>query len=206
SSRLAIGTARAGHRRRQIAARPCGERARVRQGRGAGHSDQRSGSRSIMIRLSPRTTIAACICMLATGGCLSTLAEAGHELQNRHAADRAEAEERDAAVKEIEEARAAAEARPGLPKEAIVFARQVPSGIEIGVVEQRKLDKEGLVSQAAAALDRAAQAHREESAILFGEKGKLFLVAGHENEGMSALRASMDARPTVPALANLLAK
>jgi hypothetical protein len=120
----------------------------------------------------------------------------------------ASAQERtdDQMVASLEKARAKVKANPGGVDEARLLAQNVLGVIEVGTAQRRLLDLESLLKEANEALDAAAAAHPEQKAEAMFSKGGMYLSAGKTEEGIAALRVSMDAKASPRACVTLIAE
>jgi hypothetical protein len=164
-------------------------------------------------RLAP-----ALLLSLTASGCLlydfSKVGSQGQSSQGQsqgksaYASAMASAQDRtdDQMVASLERARARAKAKPGGVEEARIFAQNVLGVIEVGTAQRRLLDLESLLLEASQALDAAAASHPEQTAEAMFSKGGMFISAGKPEEGIAALRASMDAKPSPRACVSLIAE
>ena len=109
----------------------------------------------------------------------------------------------DAYNQRVVEARAAYQASHAAP-DAIVFAVTVQTLYGAGTVERGKADGAALLAEAAGYLDAAAAQSPADAPASLAAKGELYLAAGDGATARAALEASVEARPTLPAVAPLL--
>lgn len=100
--------------------------------------------------------------------------------------------------------RAAALAAPGSAPEAKGWAGMLEASYEYGTVARGAVDGPTQVREVSSALDAAAARQPGEAGELLAMKGRVQLRAGQQAEGVSSLRASLDAKPTTTALLPLL--
>lgn len=100
--------------------------------------------------------------------------------------------------------RATALAAPGSAPEAKGWAGMLEACYEYGTVARGKVDGATHTREVAAALDAAAARQPAEAGEVLGMKGRVLLRAGQRAEGLAALRASLDAKPSTLALLPLL--
>jgi tetratricopeptide (TPR) repeat protein len=105
-------------------------------------------------------------------------------------------------VDQMEKMRARALKAPGGALEASDFAFHVTMLFTQGVADRRSVST-SLVDEAVGCLDKAIAAKPDDSADLLARKGELLLAAGRSDLGVSALRASVDARPNLRAFTSL---
>lgn len=153
--------------------------------------------------------LAALATALVAAGCFNPYANlydpAAMQAQQQQAMADAQGQTDAQMLQQVEEARAQVKGNPGGADEARVLAQRVQALFILGVVERKKLDAEALLGEANAALDAAATAHPDKKAQILASKGMMLVEAKRKDEGVAALRASMDARPTTLACVPLIA-
>lgn len=108
--------------------------------------------------------------------------------------------------KSLEAARAKVKADPGGVDAARVFSQNVLGVFELGTAKRKAADGEALLLEANGALDAAVTAHPESKAELMFSRGGMLLSAGKTDDGVIALRASMDAKASPRACVTLIAE
>jgi hypothetical protein len=106
----------------------------------------------------------------------------------------------------LENARSRAKKNPGSVDDARLFAQAVTGAFELGMIERKQLDGAALVAEASDALEAAAVAFPDQKAELMFSKGGMLLAAKKTDDGITALRASMDAKPSPRACVALIAE
>jgi hypothetical protein len=107
---------------------------------------------------------------------------------------------------ELAAARAAAKGAPGDASKASELAKKITHILHAERIPRSRLDVEGLLVEAGAALDGAETKTPEEKASLEETRGRMLLTAGKKEEGVAALRRSMDAKPSVRVCTDLIAR
>jgi hypothetical protein len=143
-----------------------------------------------------RAAVPALLLSLAAPACFPGLASlAGPNPQSYQAAMKdAQKQTDDAQVARLDQARQKVKANPGSAQDARVLAQEVLTAHQLGVVERAKLDREALVKEATDALDAADAPKPETKAEVLFSKGSLLLGVEKTDEGVAALRESMDAK------------
>ena len=144
---------------------------------------------------------------LLLGGCMLFAPPAAYTAQSQEQAVAAAKESSDAQMlASLEQSRTQVKQSPGSVDPARVFAQNVLGVFELGTVERKHLDAEALVREASAAIDAALDASPEQAAELYFSKGTMLLSAKKTDEGIAALRASMDAKASPRACVALVAE
>jgi hypothetical protein len=110
----------------------------------------------------------------------------------------------DQMVASLEKARAKVKAEPGGVDAARVFSQNVLGMFQLGTAKRKGMDGEALLREGNEALDAAAAAHPESKAEVLFSKGGMLLSAGKTEEAVTALRGSMDAKPSPLACVTLI--
>jgi hypothetical protein len=105
-------------------------------------------------------------------------------------------------VERAERMRAAALKAPGGAIEANNFASMVIMLYSQGVAKRRAVSPT-IVDEAVESLELAKEAKPDEAPDLLARKGELLMEAGRSDAGVTALRASIDPRPTLRAFSRL---
>ena len=153
-----------------------------------------------------RTRLLPLVACLALSGCFLFKSPAAYEADQQAAVAQARASTDDQVAGDLEKSRRAAFERPGDVQEARVFAQNVAAAFELGVIERKQLDGAGLLRMAGESLDKAGAAHAESLPELEFSRGGMLLLAKKTEEGISALRASMAAKPSPRACVMLIAE
>lgn len=164
----------------------------------------------ITISRGAALTALAALAGLAASGCLGMMmpaytydpaaAQANQEAAMAQAHDAVDAN----MVKAVADAREASKAAPGSSQEARRWAGALEAAYETKTVERGKIDGAAETAAVCEALDAAAKAHADDRADLLAAKGRVLLLAGKKDEGVSALQGSMKARPNTTALVPLI--
>lgn len=143
-----------------------------------------------------RAAVPALLLSLAAPACFPGLmSPAGPSPQSYQAAMRdAQKQNDDAQVARLDQARQKVKANPGSAQDARMLAQEVLAAHELGVVERAGLDSDALVKEATDALDAADVTKPETKAEVLFSKGALLLGVKKTDEGVAALRESMDAK------------
>lgn len=161
-------------------------------------------------RSSLRPIVAVLLATLATEGCLFLPGANGYGLyggkSREEAIAGAQASSDDALMANVERSRKKAKENPGSVDDARVFAQTVAGAFELGVVERKKLNGDTLLAEVSDALEAAAIAFPDQKAELMFSKGGMYLAAKRTEDGITALRASMDARPSPRACVLLISE
>ena len=143
--------------------------------------------------------------LLAAAGCVSRVKPA------EHAEERGASEPEDDLgelsshlAQRIRTLRADLRERPGDVRLALRFAILVQTGISTGLIPRTAAVANVLVREGIAALDRAAHENPEQRASVLAIKGEFLLGVGYRREGREALESSMETRPNLSALQQLL--
>lgn len=118
----------------------------------------------------------------------------------------AQASTDDAMIARVDAARKKAKQNPGGVDEARLFAQAVAGAFELGAVKRKGLPADPLLAEASDALEAAAVAFPDQKPEVMFSKGGMFLAAGKTEDGVTALRASMDAKPSPRACVALIAE
>lgn len=153
-----------------------------------------------------RTRLLSLAACFALSGCFLFKAPADYAADQQAAVAQARAGTDDQVAGDLEKSRRAAFERPGEVQEARVFAQNVAAAFELGVIERKQLDGAGLLRTAGESLDKAGAAHPEALPELEFSRGGMLLLAKKTDEGISALRASMAAKPSPRACVMLIAE
>lgn len=163
-----------------------------------------------MIRARSLRPLTSCLLlMIAAPACFPLLSSPGAvSSQGNYEAALASAQKStdDQLVARLEAARAKVRQSPGGVDEARVLAQNVLAVHELKTVERAHLDGPALVQEAISALDAAVAAHPDQKAEAMFSKGGMLLSAGKADEGVAALRASMDAKASPSACVSLIAE
>lgn len=106
--------------------------------------------------------------------------------------------------RQIQSTRAAAEAAPGAPREALAFADAIIWNLSEEDAERRVRVSDHALEFAAKNLDEAAAKVPEEAPLLFLREARLFELARDDAKAEAAYVRSVEARPTSEALAALM--
>ncbi|MEZ4298369.1 MAG: hypothetical protein R3B70_25685 [Polyangiaceae bacterium] len=106
----------------------------------------------------------------------------------------------------VDKARAKAKATPGGVDEARTFAEAISAAITLGALERRQISPDTLLAEASDALEASVIAFPDQKAEAMFSKGSMYLAAGKTDDAVTALRASMDARPSPRACVTLIAE
>lgn len=141
---------------------------------------------------------AALFAALASTGCFfipKTNGMYGYSAQSHdEAVKNAQASADNRIMEQVDAARAKVKKSPGGMEEARVFAQMIAAAFELGAVKRSGADGEGLLKEGDAALDAAVIAFPAEKAEAMFSKGAMYLAAQKTEQGISALRESMEAK------------
>lgn len=153
----------------------------------------------------PSRTLALLL-LLAPAGCGIFVPRTDYSAEAQAAVAQAKTSADDRVSADLDKARLAAVSDPGAVDPARVFAQHVAGAYELGVIERKELDGEGLLREAGQALDKAGAAHADQLAELEFSRGAMLLSAKKTEPAVDALRASMKAKPSPRACVALIAE
>jgi hypothetical protein len=149
-------------------------------------------------RRKPHAAALLSLLLLTSVGCSPLLGGRGASMRD------IESHSDDAVIANLDKARAAAKASPGDVDKARVLAQNVAGVLQTGVAKRRHLALKPLLDEAGAALDAAAAAHADKKPEIYFSKGGMLLLAGDKEDGIAALRASMQAKASPRACVALI--